>query len=414
VTTMSTGVQQLDSLLGGLRLGDNVVWDIDGPKEDAFVAAFLRASAGAPLVYVSFDASPKAVLDRLGPDWDRERFLLIDCFTQARRRGDSAVGSFSRGPGAQRMRVQRVEAPTAPRAVHELLEEIELRLGRGARYVFDSLTGIQQLWGPDEALSLFLRSCPRLYDLRTVAYWFLHRPAHTGAFLTRLRHVTQVVLELSEVDGRASIRVAKAHGRPPDVSGREARVTFHDGRVRLVQQPAPPGPAVGELIRSHRVARGLAQAELARRIGISPSALSQIERGVSGLSPATLERAREALDLPLGTAPAARPYRLRPRSGRQVRRIAPGMAAEELADTPGHQLLLIRVDPGAGGRRVPFNTKREEVVVVLRGVLEVRVGEAREVLHAGDAILLSDEPVGSWRNPGPEEAEALWAVLTAP
>jgi hypothetical protein len=36
------------------------------------------------------------------------------------------------------------------------------------------------------------------------------------------------------------------------------------------------------------------------------------------------------------------------------------------------------------------------------------------VLHAGDTVLLSEEPVSSWRNPGPEEAEVLWAVLVRP
>ena len=417
VTTMTTGVRQLDALLEGLRLGDNVVWELvgRGGEENPFLAPFLRSAAGAPLAYVSFDASPQAILDRFGEDWDRDRFLLLDCYTDGLGRGDPAVAAFYRGAAGRRPGVERVEAPTAPEAVHELLEEVELRLGRGARYVFDSVTGIQELWGAEEALSLFLRSCPRLYDLRTVAYWLLQAGAHDSSFLARLRHVTQVVLELAHEEEGASIRIAKAQGRPPDVAGREAGVTLRDGRIRLVQKPPSPGPSVGELIRSHRVARGLAQAELARRMGITPSALSQIERGVSGLSPATLERAGEALGLPVeGGRAATRTYRLRPRGAREVRRVAPGMVAEELADTPGHHLLLVRVDPGASGRRAPFVTKREEVLVLLRGVLDVRVGEAREVLHAGDAIVLSEEPVASWRNPGSEEAELLWAVLVNP
>ncbi len=87
------------------------------------------------------------------------------------------------------------------------------------------------------------------------------------------------------------------------------------------------------------------------------------------------------------------------------------MTAEELANTSSHRILLVRVAPETTGRTVPFVTKRDEAVVVLRGVMEVRVGEAQEVLHAGDSILLSDEPIASWRNPGPEEAELLWTVL---
>jgi transcriptional regulator with XRE-family HTH domain len=308
-----------------------------------------------------------------------------------------------------------VDAATAPQAVNELLAELELELGRGARYVFDSLTGMQELWGREQALSLFLRSCPRLYDLRTAAYWLLERAAHDASFLARLRHVTQVMLELAETDGAPSIRVAKAQARPPGVAGRWARVDFRGPGIRLLPQPPPAEPPLGELLKSHRVARGLSQAELARRIGISPSALSQAERGVSGLSWATLERAREVLDLPSEPArEASPPHRIRRRGASEPRRVAPGMLAEELADTPAHRVRLVRVAPQASGQRTPFATKREEVIAVLRGILEVRVGESQEVLHAGDTILLSEEPVSSWRNPGPEEADVLWAVLVRP
>jgi transcriptional regulator with XRE-family HTH domain len=412
---MTTGIRSLDELLGGLRYGDNVVWDIDGPEETPFVAAFLRGSKGDPLVYVSFHVSPQAILDRFRTVWDLERFVLLDCFTDGLGRGDPAVASFYRRLRPYPVRVERVEAPTAPEAVNELLTELELELGRGARYVFDSLTGIQELWGREEALSLFLRSCPRLYDLRTAAYWLLLRKAHDAAFLARLRHVTQVVLELAEADGTTSLRVAKAQARPPGVAGRSARVAFHGERIRLLPQSAPAEPPLGELLKSQRVARGLSQAELARRIGISPSALSQAERGVTGLSGATVERARDILGLPSEQARgAAPPYRVRRRGAAEPRRVAPGMVAEELAHTPGHRILLVRMAPQTSGQRTPFATKREEVVAVLRGILEVRVGESQEVLHAGDTILLSEEPVISWRNPGPEEAEALWAVLVRP
>jgi transcriptional regulator with XRE-family HTH domain len=412
---MTTGLPTLDEFLGGLRYGDNVVWEVDGPEETPFVAAFLRGSKGSPLVYVSFHVSPQAILDRFGGVWDPKRFVLIDCFTDGLAGGDPAVASFYRRGRTSPARVERVEAPTAPQAVNELLAELELELGRGARYVFDSLTGVQELWGREEALSLFLRSCPRLYDLRTAAYWLLERAAHDASFRARLRHVTQVVLELAEADGAASIRVAKAQARPAGVAGRWARVTFQGQRIRLLPQPLPAEPALGELLKTHRVARGLSQAELARRIGISPSALSQAERGVSGLSWATLERAREILGLPAEQARGAPPpYRLRRRGASDPRPVAAGMLAEELADTPAHRMLLVRVAPQASGQRTPFATKREEVVAVLRGILEVRVGESQEVLHAGDTILLSEEPVISWRNPGPEEVEALWAVLVRP
>ncbi|HEX2089362.1 MAG TPA: hypothetical protein VHI54_05450, partial [Actinomycetota bacterium] len=91
VKAPSTGIQSLDGLIDGLRYGDNVVWEIDGPDQTPFMAAFLRASRGTPLVYVSLHVSPQAILDRFAAEWDPNNFLLIDCFTDGLARGDPAV-----------------------------------------------------------------------------------------------------------------------------------------------------------------------------------------------------------------------------------------------------------------------------------------------------------------------------------
>lgn len=66
---------------------------------------------------------------------------------------------------------------------------------------------------------------------------------------------------------------------------------------------------------------------------------------------------------------------------------------------------------GSSGRRAPFPTKQKEVVVLLSGVLELQFGAASEVLQAGDAIVVRDEPVTAWSNPGSSSARALWCIL---
>lgn len=48
-------------------------------------------------------------------------------------------------------------------------------------------------------------------------------------------------------------------------------------------------------VRRHRVAAGLEAQELARRVGISKSALSKIERGRNNASPGVLERLAKEL-----------------------------------------------------------------------------------------------------------------------
>ena len=74
--TLSTGVEYLDVLLGGLIAGDNVVWQVDsGAPVEFFTRSFLRESArtGGSIVYVSFNHSPQSVINRYFDD-DAESF----------------------------------------------------------------------------------------------------------------------------------------------------------------------------------------------------------------------------------------------------------------------------------------------------------------------------------------------------
>ena len=410
---LTTGLRGLDRLIGGLHYGDNVVWESSGIALDPFVERFIDGSAGSPTVYVSFHVSPKAILDRFGGALDPERSLVLDCFTDGLGRGQDAFTAYYRSRRRSRVRVERLERPRDPEAVTDALVTLGRELGKGARYVFDSLTGMQELWSSEDALSLFRLACPRLYDQRTVAYWLLERDAHEPSFLSRLAHVTQVVLELRTSEDGNEIHVGKAQGRSPDVAGRKAHFTFDGGQLKLREGSPSSRHRAGQQLRAQRIDRGITQAELARKIGITPSALSQAERGLINLSPDTSARALSEMGLsPTARSAAVGSYSMSRRGGRDVRSRAAGLTSEEVARTPrGHRVFLLRVEPGASGRKPPFATKREELVVMLEGLLELRIGEARELLHAGDAIVLTSEPITSWRNPGPSVAQILWEIL---
>lgn len=82
---------------------------------------------------------------------------------------------------------------------------------------------------------------------------------------------------------------------------------------RAEQARLAPYEEIARLVIKHRMAQGLTQQELARRMGTSHSAISRIESGQHKTSVATLQRLAEALGVRFivgfESGPAGRPVR---------------------------------------------------------------------------------------------------------
>lgn len=394
-TEPTSGTAALDALIDDVHIGDNlvVVGDELAPL-DLLVDRYLAAALGhQPVVVVT--------VTRPWTDEVPEGLTVLDW---------SAVttGQPSPLPGALPPDATLQDALASVRAADEAV-------GMGAVFAFDRLSAVQAAWSDDAALELFLSTCPRLYRRRSLALWPIERDAHRPSFLRRLTEITQVVVEVvaSDPDGpvtRLRCTVRKADGRAAEVVGRTREVEVTDGDLVPIGAASSTQQRLGTLIRDQRLASGMAQAELARRVGISPSALSQLERGVRGTSGDTLMRLWEVLGVAFGPeTDGPEGYVISRRSGRERRALQPGMTGTLLLDSPRiGQLWQVVVEPDAHGDVAPFAVKSPESITVVRGVLDVTLGGRTEILHEGDALLSTGTPIAAWANPSTRRTELQW------
>lgn len=381
VPKVSSGIPVLDELLDGVLVGDNVVLLVDDELSTTrFVEPFLASSPAQPLV-------------------------VVRC-----RDGALPTATFPQRSGP----IRTLDAHTFSdvNALIDALGDAMDDAGEHAVWIIDDLSNLQRRLGPDATLEVFARTCPRLYRQRSVAYWTLRRDQHDRAFTTSLRAITQVVIDVAADDEGARLEVLEADGRPTEVIGRTVEVML-DPEV-TERAPITAGrERLGDLLRNLRSDRGVGQAELARRVGISPSALSQAERGVRGLAGETLLRIWDALDVEVGgTRHHDRGYRVHRRGSQTVTTPSPGLTAWQVHDEPG-VLTTWRVtaQPGSNGQGSPFPSKRPEAVVLLAGVLELRLGERLETLQEGDAVVATEATINAWRVPFDAPVELLWSLV---
>lgn len=388
----TSGTEAVDVLIDGVHIGDNLVLqgDADAPLA-LLVERFVAATAGrVPLVFVN------ATVPWDGPVPDGIEVLDWSAAT---------TGTVSRLPGAL--------APDA--TVHEAMATLTAaddRVGGEAAFVIDGLAAVQRTWGRDAALELFLSTCPRLYRRRSLAVWPVRTDEHRPTFLRRLAEITQVVVDFAPDGDAQRLTVRKADGRDDAVIGRSVRAVVADGDLRATDAPSSTRELLGTTIRDQRLARGMSQAELARRVGITPSALSQVERGVRGPGGDTLVRLWEVLGVPFGPDQhRTAGYRVARRSGRDRTRLQDGLTGEKLLDDPVvGAVWQLAFAPGSAGGRGPFTVKAAESVLVLRGVLDLSLDGRAETLHEGDAVVATTASVTGWANPGSTATEAVWTV----
>ena len=218
--SVNSGIAPLDEVLQGLRLGDNVVWQVDDLDDYLhFARPFARqaVSDGRACVYIRF-APHKPVLE-LCPGLE--------------------IVELDPSPGFDYFSGE----------VHRIIEE----RGKEVFYVFDNLSALVETWATDELLANFFQvTCPYLFELDTVTYFGLTRGRHAHGAVARIRDTTQILIDVYDVNGRLYIHPLKVWDRfspqmflPHAASGENWSPVFGSGDAAVVSATARRHPLRG-------------------------------------------------------------------------------------------------------------------------------------------------------------------------
>lgn len=200
------------------------------------------------------------------------------------------------------------------------------------------------------------------------------------------------------------------------------------GVVTLDRVPNGATSNVGEKIRQQRLLHNLRIVDLADKVSMSASYISQVERGLLQPSVGSLQKIARALDLHVADffrdangssseKPRSDSIDNGPRVVKADRRKGLVYANTDVhyqllsPDLKGNiELLLIKAPPGGESGGPDFVHDGEECGVVISGQMTYTVGDSVVVLDTGDSVYFTSSLPHRWKNTSSEELIAIWAV----
>ena len=177
----STGLPGFDQVIDMLRLGDNVVWQVQSVQDYLEVVRPYISQAkkdGRRLVYFRFG---------------NHEPLMAEDEPSVMYRADPSDGFESFAS-----------------KIHDIIE----REGLTVFYVFDCLSDLLEFWYSDLMIGNFFHvTCPFLFQLDTIAYFALLRGVHTHNTVARIRETTQLLFDLYRVNEKIYIHPLKVQER---------------------------------------------------------------------------------------------------------------------------------------------------------------------------------------------------------
>lgn len=158
-----SGIPKMDDALHSIRLGDNVVWQVDSLEVfRLFVTPFVEQAINdnRNVIYIRFSNHEPLVAVTKGIT-----LYEVDL--------------------SHRFEIFTLE-------IHDIIEQE----GANAFYVFDCLSELQVAWSTDLMMGNFFRvTCPYLLALDTVAWFPILRGRHSFSTIAKIQETTQILLD---------------------------------------------------------------------------------------------------------------------------------------------------------------------------------------------------------------------------
>jgi len=171
---------------------------------------------------------------------------------------------------------------------------------------------------------------------------------------------------------------------------------------------------IGKKIEKYRKANDWSIRELAKLAEITPSMLSQIERGLANPSIQTLKVLAKALNVPtfsffIEETPTAD---LVVRSHERKKMIVEDLSYELLSPDFSGTLAtaIMKVPPNTSSSEKLLEHKGEEVAFVLEGKIKVYLDNEEYILEPGDSVKIPAYMKHKWENNFNENAAVLFSV----
>jgi len=177
----STGLPGLDEILHGIRLGDNIVWQVDSINDyqDLVTPFYTNAlEKGITVIYFRFATHKQLIPDNSG----------VEIHQLDPKDGFEAFITY----------------------IHDVIE----KTGPGGYYVFDLFSELVRGWYSERMIgNFFMLTCPYLYKLDTVAYFALFRNYHSYHAAEPIKNTTQLLLDVCRYKDHLYIHPLKVDQR---------------------------------------------------------------------------------------------------------------------------------------------------------------------------------------------------------